>query len=307
MLGSLNQNAFAHSTTGQFEDFCKVDALTVDTGHSISIDPVSPVAGDAVRITSTGGGSKVLTVVFKDGIRVLNHVSNIGVAVLNQPMDNVFDGTYEVFSCIGNNQGGTPTNHINGPIIFTVVGFPDSDNDGVPIPDDCDDLDKNNFPGNTETPGDQQDNNCNGIIDEFVIEDDSAVNELSDKVQDLMMVRTGSHEHDLEFGDEVDGEPGCSPIGAACGSFTNPRASCPPGTVMTGMEIQNSGAGIRILSTPICTPLTIADMVTIFVGGISQPVQSISLLLAYTIVNSYWMAPTAVGIGVGIYLVKRRF
>ena len=76
---------------------------------------------------------------------------------------------------------------------------------------------------------------------------------------------------------------------------------------MTGMEIQNAGSGARILSIPICTPLTIADVITVFVGGISQPVESISLLLAYTIVNSYWMAPTAVGIGVGIYLVKRKF
>ena len=42
------------------------------------------------------------------------------------------------------------------------------------------------------------------------------------------------------------------------------------------------------------------------VGGIEIPTDTTSLLLAYSILNMYWMAPTAVGIGVGIYLVKRK-
>ena len=44
-----------------------------------------------------------------------------------------------------------------------------------------------------------------------------------------------------------------------------------------------------------------------FVGGELIPLDTTSLLLGYTTLNSYWIAPTAVGIGVGIYLVKRRF
>jgi len=43
------------------------------------------------------------------------------------------------------------------------------------------------------------------------------------------------------------------------------------------------------------------------VGGLQLPTDMTALLLGYTILNSYWIAPTAVGIGLGIYLVKRRF
>jgi len=43
------------------------------------------------------------------------------------------------------------------------------------------------------------------------------------------------------------------------------------------------------------------------VGGELIPLDTSALLLAYGMINSYWIAPTAIGIGVGIYLVKRRF
>jgi len=42
------------------------------------------------------------------------------------------------------------------------------------------------------------------------------------------------------------------------------------------------------------------------VGGLQLPTDMTALLLGYTILNSYWIAPTAVGIGLGIYLVKRK-
>jgi len=43
------------------------------------------------------------------------------------------------------------------------------------------------------------------------------------------------------------------------------------------------------------------------IGGELIPVDNVSLVLAYSLVNSWWMAPIGIGIGVGIYLVKRRF
>jgi len=43
------------------------------------------------------------------------------------------------------------------------------------------------------------------------------------------------------------------------------------------------------------------------VGGNFYPVDNVSLILAYGLVNSWWMAPIGIGIGVGIYLVKRKF
>ena len=42
------------------------------------------------------------------------------------------------------------------------------------------------------------------------------------------------------------------------------------------------------------------------VGGEIIPLDTI-LVLGYSILNSYWMAPVVVGIGIGIYLVKRKF
>jgi len=43
------------------------------------------------------------------------------------------------------------------------------------------------------------------------------------------------------------------------------------------------------------------------VGGEIIPLDTTALLLGYTILNSYWIAPTAVGIGVGVYLTRNRW
>ena len=42
------------------------------------------------------------------------------------------------------------------------------------------------------------------------------------------------------------------------------------------------------------------------VGGEFYPVDNVSLVLAYGLVNSWWMAPIGIGIGVGVYLVRRK-
>jgi len=52
---------------------------------------------------------------------------------------------------------------------------------------------------------------------------------------------------------------------------------------------------IRIISKP-----------SIPVGGELIPLDNVSLVLAYGLVNSWWMAPIGIGIGVGIYLVRRK-
>ena len=43
------------------------------------------------------------------------------------------------------------------------------------------------------------------------------------------------------------------------------------------------------------------------VGGLLIQPDSATILLAYGIANAIWIAPIGIGIGVGIYLVKRRF
>jgi len=43
------------------------------------------------------------------------------------------------------------------------------------------------------------------------------------------------------------------------------------------------------------------------VGGTWQPMDTTAVLIGYTVLNSYWMAPIAIGLGVGIYLIKSRW
>ena len=66
-------------------------------------------------------------------------------------------------------------------------------------------------------------------------------------------------------------------------------------------ELEASGGSTVRIWAHCLMPLSMA------VGGLALQPDTTALILAYGIMNSYWMLPTAVGIGVGIYLVKRRF
>jgi len=43
------------------------------------------------------------------------------------------------------------------------------------------------------------------------------------------------------------------------------------------------------------------------IGGDWQPTDTTALLIGYSVLNAYWLAPIGIGIGVGIYLLKRKF
>jgi len=43
------------------------------------------------------------------------------------------------------------------------------------------------------------------------------------------------------------------------------------------------------------------------VGGILEPIDTTALIIGYSVLNAYWLAPIGIGIGLGIYFVKRRF
>ena len=342
LLGSLNQNAYAHSTTGQFEDLCFIDSLNTGTSHSLSIDPASPVAGDNVRITSTDSNSQTVRhVVFKDGVRITINQSSFNNNEAKFDLLNVFDGEYEVWSCNGSTIGSTGeffTNHIDGPLTFTVVGFPDSDGDGVPIPDDCDDLDRNNFPGNTETPGDQQDNNCNDLIDEFVIEDDPAFNELSDRVdqfEDPLGREHVKRSNSMVFEPQGTGmvQVTCDPDeyllqGSEFANYNPPPDRIPAvGVQFDGLSDDALAGNAKFFGKVIGIKATVFDnnefevptaielsivcerlLPPFEIGGMAVSLEPVALLLAYATVNAEWFVPAAIGtIGVGIYLVKRRF
>jgi len=51
--------------------------------------------------------------------------------------------------------------------------------------------------------------------------------------------------------------------------------------------------------------VVIPGLTSIPVGGEIIPLDTI-LVFGYAVLNSYWIAPTAVVIGLGIYLVKRK-
>jgi len=43
------------------------------------------------------------------------------------------------------------------------------------------------------------------------------------------------------------------------------------------------------------------------VGGEWQATDTTALIIGYSVLNAYWIAPIGIEIGLGIYLVKRRF
>jgi len=67
-----------------------------------------------------------------------------------------------------------------------------------------------------------------------------------------------------------------------------------------------TGGGGGNLVQPNELVIGIASIIGGAVGGELIPVDNVSLVLAYSLVNSWWMTPIGIGIGVGIYLVKRK-
>jgi len=70
------------------------------------------------------------------------------------------------------------------------------------------------------------------------------------------------------------------------------------------VQIQNSqGDNVEATITILC--MSPSSLMT--VGGEWQPTDTTALLIGYSVLNMYWIAPVGIGIGLGIYLVKRRF
>ncbi len=82
-----------------------------------------------------------------------------------------------------------------------------------------------------------------------------------------------------------------------------------PFTKTTGIEdaivqLQTTpNANVEATATILC--FSPSSMMT--VGGEWQPTDNVALIIGYSVLNAYWLAPIGIGIGVGIYLVKRRF
>ncbi len=59
---------------------------------------------------------------------------------------------------------------------------------------------------------------------------------------------------------------------------------------------------IPVTITIVC--LSPSSLMT--VGGEWQATDTTALIIGYSVLNAYWIAPIGIGIGVGIYLVKRK-
>ena len=79
--------------------------------------------------------------------------------------------------------------------------------------------------------------------------------------------------------------------------FTLTVRDCQEPPNVTVWEVTSTGA---TCISPSCFP-------RVSVGGEMIQVDTVSLVLAYGLVNSWWMAPIGIGIGVGVYLTRRRF
>jgi len=55
------------------------------------------------------------------------------------------------------------------------------------------------------------------------------------------------------------------------------------------------------------TILCLSPSSSMTIGGEWQATDTTALIIGYSVLNAYWIAPVGIGIGLGIYLVKRKF
>jgi len=85
----------------------------------------------------------------------------------------------------------------------------------------------------------------------------------------------------------------------------------------TGLTTKGFGMEIAFFGLPhgFTEPTTLTmsivcinpSVLTLAVGGEWIATDTTALLIGYSVLNMYWIAPIGIGIGLGIYLVKRRF
>ena len=91
--------------------------------------------------------------------------------------------------------------------------------------------------------------------------------------------------------------------------FTHSFIQAVPGTLskavglLADVTIQQQVFDVEVTITILCfSPSTFQT-----VGGEWQATDTTALIIGYSVLNAYWLAPIGIGIGVGIYLVKRKF
>jgi len=65
--------------------------------------------------------------------------------------------------------------------------------------------------------------------------------------------------------------------------------------------------GFTVPTTLTMSIVCVKPSILSLVGGEWQATDTTALIIGYSVLNAYWLAPIGIGIGLGIYLVKRRF
>jgi len=72
-------------------------------------------------------------------------------------------------------------------------------------------------------------------------------------------------------------------------------------------EILNNGPPFTFDVIVTVTILCNSPSSLMTVGGEWQATDTTALIIGYSVLNAYWLAPIGIGIGVGVYLVRRKF
>jgi len=72
-------------------------------------------------------------------------------------------------------------------------------------------------------------------------------------------------------------------------------------------SVRNVGAEKPPFAIPVTvTGVCVSPSSLMSVGGEWVATDTTALIIGYSVLNAYWLAPIAIGLGVGIYLVKRK-
>lgn len=86
-----------------------------------------------------------------------------------------------------------------------------------------------------------------------------------------------------------------------------PNIASTSGRVIGADVRANANGGQPTFDVPVTiTGLCLSPSTFQVVGGALVPTDNVALAIGFSVLNAYWIAPTAIGLGVGIYLIKKR-
>jgi len=87
----------------------------------------------------------------------------------------------------------------------------------------------------------------------------------------------------------------------------DPNIASTSGRVIGADVRASQNGGIPTFDVPVTiTGLCLSPSSLMSVGGEWQATDTTALIIGYSVLNAYWLAPLAIGIGAGIYLTRNR-